>query len=998
MMYKSSTPPTPGIRILCRDAEWLVSKVEALDYASEYAIHCVGIDDLVRGHQSIFLTQIDDLEPVDPTKTKLIKDESNGYNLSKLFLEAQLRQVPSTGVEPDLEGMGVFKRMQFQEETVSRALKQLRPRLLLADAVGLGKTIQVGMILTELMRRGRASRILVLAKKSMLTQFQAELWNRFNIPLVRLDSEGIAKIRLQIPGNKNPFEVFHRVIISMDTLKNVARYEHFLKDTRWDVVVIDEAHNVAGASVPERNLSNRLARLLSRRADSILLTTATPHNGKKETFGRLISLLDPSAIPDPQFKEYNAEDIKDFFLMRFKEDIRNEAGGILAERKVIPPSQTTVAATEEEEQAYRLLAKLRQALKNDEESSSGNRHTALLEYGFYKLFLSSAEACFQAVGKRLEKTDYEDDSGEGLYLKSLHSLLGKMSLKESSRYQLLKKQLEELGWQGASKDPRILIFTEYRRTQEALAKTLAKDFNLTYSEKFEDQAKQRIAVIHGSTPDTHLTKTVEAFGTGSAPVRMMIATDVASEGINLHHECHNLIHYDLPWSIISLIQRNGRIDRLGQEKNPVFRYLLVATDEGLLKGDQEIFRRLIDKVEEINRLRQTGESVLQLYDPQAEEEYIASQGIVAGNKDVLEKPAAANGGEAASEAGALESILNEANQAGHEDFLNFLLGDDTTTNAPDPQKAGENNEPQKFRLFSDRYFLTKGYQFLREKNPDYLPLDDREKFVIINAPEDLQRRLGKTKKQSDVIFGATAIPAESWPEKDQFRLADDPEQVEKAIKAARNAYGYWSKELLLNEQHPILQWITERLLMTVDRGEAPIIISPNLMPGEICFCFIGQLSSKSGIPLIVDGHAVSYFKGGEFELRSLNEKLNMVQFNQLTNTGKEPNIKAAQPLIHSAVNISLGHMHKLKVKREKQMLPLLRKEERRLKKWKDRREDILLQQIGKHGEHSKKGKNLRKQIEEIKDYVQDRQKNWRDTHFQAASQPSTRLILVVEGQ
>jgi len=998
-MYKSSTPPTPGTRILCRDAEWLVSKVDALDYASEYAIHCVGIDDLVRGHQSIFLTQLDDIEPVDPTKTTLIKDESNGYNLSKLFLEAQLRQVPSTGVEPDLEGMGVFKRMQFQKETVSRALKQLRPRLLLADAVGLGKTIQVGMILTELMRRGRASRILVLAKKSMLTQFQSELWNRFNIPLVRLDSEGIAKIRLQIPGNKNPFEVFHRVIISMDTLKNVARYEHFLKDTRWDVVVIDEAHNVAGASVPERNLSNRLARLLSRRADSILLTTATPHNGKKETFGRPISLLDPSAIPDPQFKEYSAEDIKDFFLMRFKEDIRSEAGGILAERKVIPPSQTKVAATEREEQAYRLLAKLRQTLKNDEEKSSGNRHSALLEYGFYKLFLSSAEACFQAVGKRLEKLNQgEDESEETLYLKSLHSVLGKMSLKESSRYHLLKKQLKEVGWQGASKDTRILIFTEYRRTQEALAKTLAKDFNLTYSEKFEDQAKQRIAVIHGSTPDTHLTTTVEAFGTGSAPIRMMIATDVASEGINLHHECHHLIHYDLPWSIISLIQRNGRIDRLGQEKNPVFRYLLVETDEGLLKGDQEIFRRLIDKVEEINRLRQTGESVLQLYDPEAEEEYIASQGIIAGNKDVLEKPAAASAGEVDPEAGALESILNEANQAGHEDFLNFLLGDDTTANAAAPQKAEQNNEPDKFRLYSDRYFLTKGYKFLRERNPDYLPLDDREKFVIINAPEDLQRRLGKTTKQSDVIFGATAIPAESWPEKDQFRLSDDPEQVEKAIKAARNVYGYWSKELLLNEQHPILQWLTERLLMTVDRGKAPIIISPNLVPGEICFCFIGQLSSKSGIPLIVDGHAVSCFRGGEFELRPLNEKLNMVQFDQLTNTGKEPNIKAAQPLIHSAVKFSLDQMNQLKVSREKQMLPLLRKEERRLKQWKDRREDILLQQIAQHGEHSKKGKNLRKQIEEINDYVQDRQKNWRDTHFQAASQPSTRLILVVEGQ
>jgi len=128
--------------------------------------------------------------------------------------------------------------MSFQRQTVELALSQLRPRLLLADAVGLGKTIQVGMIVSELMRRGRANRILVLTKKSMLTQFQSALWNRFGIPLVRLDSAGIAKLRLRIPANKNPFEVYHRIIISLGTLKNVGNYRHCLEHTRWDCVII----------------------------------------------------------------------------------------------------------------------------------------------------------------------------------------------------------------------------------------------------------------------------------------------------------------------------------------------------------------------------------------------------------------------------------------------------------------------------------------------------------------------------------------------------------------------------------------------------------------------------------------------------------------------------------------------------------------------------------------------------------------------------------------
>ncbi len=214
--------PTPGMRVLCRDAEWLVTRVDPSDHSHQnYAVHCIGADDLVRGHEAIFLTQLDSIEPVDPRKTKLVQDQSSGYRMAKLFLEAQLRQMPATGVEPDLEGMGVFKPMKFQIQTVEWALRQLRPRLLLADTVVLGKTIQVGMVLTELSRRHRADRILVLTKKSMLTQFQSELWNRFGIPLVRLDSAGIAKLRLRIPANKNPFEVYQRVIISIDTLKNV---------------------------------------------------------------------------------------------------------------------------------------------------------------------------------------------------------------------------------------------------------------------------------------------------------------------------------------------------------------------------------------------------------------------------------------------------------------------------------------------------------------------------------------------------------------------------------------------------------------------------------------------------------------------------------------------------------------------------------------------------------------------------------------------------------
>lgn len=992
MTISNGVPLAPGMRVLCRDAEWLVTKVEFSNYAhTHHAVHCVGADDLVRGHQSIFLTQLDEIVPVDPKNTTLVPDTSSGYRLSKLFLEAQLRQMPATGIEPDIKGMGAFKPMKFQVQTVEWALKQLRPRLLLADAVGLGKTIQVGMILSELMRRGRADRILVLAKKSMLTQFQSELWNRFGIPLVRLDSDGIAKLRLRIPANKNPFEVYHRIIISMDTLKNVGSYRHFLENTRWDCVVIDEAHNVAGASVPERHLSHRLARLLSRRTDSMLLTTATPHNGRRETFGRLISLLDPSAIPDPDMREYDAADIKGFFFMRFKEDVREDAGENLTDRLLVPISDTTIEATEAEERVFDILAELRRTTTG--EHKTNDEIQALMQYGIYKQFLSSPESCRKTLQRRMQNVAGNADSKELPHLKRIEFALAKLSIRESSRFALLKQQLRDIGWDGSKSNPRLLIFTEYRETQDALAAALAADFKLKYSSAFEDQAGQVMATINGSCPDTHLMKTIEAFGTGSAPMRLLLATDVASEGINLHHECHNIIHYDLPWSIITLIQRNGRIDRFGQTKKPVLRYLMLQTNQEQLKGDGAIFEKLINKVEEINRSTRQGETVLKLYDPEAEERYIAEAGLLAGNLKVLETAATT----AASEAKDLESILATANPAHHEDYLKFLLGETETPQAtisPNEQIT----ETSRLRLYDDKKFFLEGYRYLSESNKDYLATDEAGKLILFTAPGDLRRRLGAPDERGDVIFGSTAIPSEAWPGNNEFRLTDDTEQVQLAIKAARNTSGYWSKELLCTDQHPILRWVGERLLMQMRRGECPLIISRNLDSGELCFCFIGQVSSRAGAPLVVDAHAISFRKGGTFQHRSLREALDAAGFERLVNEGKTGNVEAARLLVPAAVEASLKHMKALREKREVELIPLLRSEERRLRHWENKRREILESKIQQLGDTHPRARRFKKDIEEIEAYLRDRQENWRDTHFTAVAEPSTQLVLVIEGK
>jgi ERCC4-related helicase len=978
---------TPGMRIECRSAEWLVTRVDSANSRKDQVVYCVGVDDLNQGHKAAFLTQLDRMREVDPRATKLVPDDTNGYARAKLFLEAQLRQMPLTDPEPHLENIGAFTPLAYQKEAVQRALNQIRPRLLLADAVGLGKTIEVGMILAELMRRGQANRILVLAKKSMLSQFQAELWNRFAIPLVRMDSDALARLQLKIPASKNPFEVYHRIIISIDTLKDIGRYAHFLENIRWDLVVIDEAHNVAGGTNPEKHLSYRLARRLARRTNSMLLTTATPHNGKRETFGRLISLLDPSAVPDPQLKEYEASDIAPFFLMRFKEDVRAEAGDNFAERRVIDLDQTSVDATAGEEAVYAQLARIRQLVLDRVIDAQ-----AIVQWGMYKSFLSSPEACASTAEKRLQHLRRnQPESVEIAELQTLLELLNKLAIGKSARFQLLLEQLQAIDWNGKPKSPRLLIFTESRVTQQHLAKAIARHFKLKYSEKQEDQPNQILATIHGGMADTALAAAVESFGTGNSPVRLLLATDVASEGVNLHHQCHNVIHYDLPWSIITLIQRNGRIDRFGQTHPPIIRYLMVNTAEGLLRGDRDIFQRLIEKTEEINRSTRSGESILKLYDAKKEEEYIGD-GLVRGDTQIIDRT-----DNRPAEGTDLENTLLNAAQQGHEDFLAFLMGQGE---APEVEAEPQQRDNSRIRLLDDAQFFEQGYELLRQQLDDHWPPIERTaRQYIFTPPEELARRLGAPWAKGELIYGASAIPEEAWPEERQLHFTTDPGRVDAAIKAAFAQKGQWSQELLLSELHPVMQWLTERLMMLQQRGEAPLISSPHLESGELLFCFIGQVSSRAGTPLIVDPHAVSFRKGGRFEIRPLKQALDEVNFAQLSNTGRSADLppQLMSGFLKSAVDQSLAHLKRLRDQRRERIRPRLDDETKRLKHWFRRWAEHIESALANLPTEGKRATQLRRRREEMEKYLVDRTEEWERTHYRAVDEPTTRLVLVVEG-
>ena len=310
--------PAPGARVVIRDAEWVIRRVDRCPDGG-YQLVCDGVSELVREREAIFLDSIEaDIQVLDPADTRLVLDESPGFADSRLYLESQLRQAVPNDERIHVAHGAAMDPAPYQLEPARQALRQPRQRILIADAVGLGKTLEAGILVSELIARGRGRRILVLAVKSMLTQFQKEFWNRFTIPLTRLDSIGIQRVRSRIPTSHNPFHYYDKAIISIDTLKQDAEYRTYLEQAYWDIIVIDEAHNVAdrgsgsagaGGSHGRTSLRSRLARLLARRSDTLVMLSATPHDGRARSFASLVNMLDATAIADPD--DYTREDFRD---------------------------------------------------------------------------------------------------------------------------------------------------------------------------------------------------------------------------------------------------------------------------------------------------------------------------------------------------------------------------------------------------------------------------------------------------------------------------------------------------------------------------------------------------------------------------------------------------------------------------------------------------------------------------------------------------------------
>lgn len=585
-----STQPSalaPGARVLIRDAEWIVKRVDPTGTGGR-SVQVIGVSEIVRHKEARFLTEIEGkgITVLDPSETELVPDTSAQFRNSRLYLESLLRQSPPTGNDLWIGHRAAIDDLPYQLDPALLALEQPRQRILMADAVGLGKTIEMGILLSELINRGKGKRILVVTTKSMMAQFQKELWSRFTIPLVRLDSVGLERVRGRIPTNANPFHHFDKAIISIDTLKQNAEFRVWADKSYWDIIVIDEAHNVAfrGSTL---SLRAKLADLLSRRSDTLIMASATPHDGKAASFASLMNMLNPTAIADPD--NYGPDDIKGLFLRRYKKHIQEQVSGSFLERQV---SKHAVPASPEEEAVYDRLADAR-FLSFDQTRRTGQ---LLFKTVLEKSLFSSPAACLETVRQRLRKiekvTDAEADK-DRVTLGGIVEALEGIGASNFTKYQRLLDMLKPGGflrWDPANPADRIVLFTERIETLRFLEQKLAHDLKLK---------PDQIAVVHGSgIEDVDLQDMVENFGRDRSPVRLLLASDIASEGLNLHFLCHKLIHFDIPWSLMVFQQRNGRIDRYGQERQPHIAYLYTEPEHPKVRGDLRILELLMEKDEQ----------------------------------------------------------------------------------------------------------------------------------------------------------------------------------------------------------------------------------------------------------------------------------------------------------------------------------------------------------------------------------------------------------------
>lgn len=651
----------PGTSVRARGLSWEVVHVEPAGEQLRYRLRCTQGD--LRGREIDLLSPF---EKVDPVSTSLNPKRAGRLQEWLLYHQAFLLEQalgPSAllSVQP-----GRLTIAPYQLVPVMRALSMTRPRLLLADGVGLGKTIEAGMIIAELIARRRAHRVLIVSPAGpLLQQWHSEMRVRFGLRFEAIRDWGsLQEKRRGLELGANPFDHAALCLLSLD----FAKQEKVLIDlerTSWDLVVIDEAHHcvkLGGAGDNEDSRRRRLAEVLARQADGLLLLTATPHDGYDAHFASILELLDPSLVDGRG--TLRADNYRKHVVRRLKHHIKDPQTGepLFKTRVVIPRAVAFGTAEQPRFSALQaaMLAMIAPRLKAAMRKRSYGDVLAFIS--LLKRSVSTVSACkstLEVVADRyadIIRKGSEEEEARKQRLRTLRDYqrrvdrYGALSVEEEADQaqleaediasqlrdieadELLKKleelthdlkkeqrrakdkakaldathealqQLVQLANDAESEDPKLArILAEIKAIREAEPRANV----LVYSEYADSQAavlatikaalerkelEGEVLSIQGDDADAKRQAATERFQAEDGLV--LVSTDATAEGLNLHERCHHLLHLELPYNPNRLEQRNGRIDRYGQNFDPVVRYLYL---EGTF--EERILLRLVAKYE-----------------------------------------------------------------------------------------------------------------------------------------------------------------------------------------------------------------------------------------------------------------------------------------------------------------------------------------------------------------------------------------------------------------
>lgn len=498
--------------------------------------------------------------------------------------------------------------LPHQLHVLNRAMENNNIRYILADEVGLGKTIEAGMIIRELKSRGLVSRILVVCPTGLVTQWASEMQEKFHEKFQVILPSDYDTIR-RITDNNDVYGQFDQVISPMDSIKPIEKHAgwsdekvekynqeriYSIINSGWDLIIIDEAHRVAGSSGEVARY--KLGNLLSQASPYLLLLSATPHNGKTEPFLRLIRLLDADAFPNA--KSIVREQVAPFLIRTEKREAIDNNGNLLFKNRIthlvsITWDQRNNLQQELYEMVSSYVAKTyNKALRNRKK----NMCLIFLLIIMQRMVTSSTAAIRQSLERRLcvlqeqrtrvgnlteedlDELNIEDGVEDALEAISLdmeleiEELKAIISLAKQAQFQNQDAKVEPLLNEidtilSEDHTQKVIIFTEFVATQDYLCNLLV---NRGYS----------VTILNGGMSIEERNEAMQEFRNETS---IFISTDAGGEGLNLQF-ANIIINYDLPWNPMKIEQRCGRVDRIGQQRDVhIYNFIVADTVENRVR-------------------------------------------------------------------------------------------------------------------------------------------------------------------------------------------------------------------------------------------------------------------------------------------------------------------------------------------------------------------------------------------------------------------------------